>query len=284
MRGLFVTATDTGVGKTLITAALAIALQRAGTDVGVAKPLQSGNLAGDRDGDAMRLKALARLPDDVSDMVAYSFAAPLAPLVAARLDGVEIDPDAVIDHVEALAARHELILVEGAGGLMAPLAERWTCADLASALGLPLLVVARPGLGTVNHTVLTVSVARSHGLDPLGVVLNGAGDDGDASVETNGGLIESFADVPVLGVTPWLREVTRDTVGRLVPDHLDLALLGLTTPSVSRPSASTTPFAPWEACGLRSLRGLVRFHLTSPCRSTPRRRRRPPSSRGAPSA
>jgi dethiobiotin synthetase len=227
MNGLFVTATDTGVGKTIVTAALALVLRDRGLDVGVAKPLQSGNLAADLDGDAMRLKALAVLPDDPGEMVAHAFAAPLAPVIAARIEGVRIAPDDVVAHVRALAARHQAVLVEGAGGLMAPLAEAWTCADLAAALELPLLVVARPGLGTVNHTVLTVLAARQRGLEPLGVVLNGLRPETDASAQTNAELIESFAGVPVLGVTPWLDELTRDGLRGMLQGHVDLEPLGL---------------------------------------------------------
>jgi dethiobiotin synthetase len=133
----------------------------------------------------------------------------------------------VVAHVRALAARHQAVLVEGAGGLMAPLAEAWTCADLAAALELPLLVVARPGLGTVNHTVLTVLAARQRGLDPVGVVLNGLRPETDASAQTNAELIEAFAGVPVLGVTPWLDELTRDGLRGMLQGHVDLEPLGL---------------------------------------------------------
>jgi dethiobiotin synthetase len=226
VNGLFVTATDTGVGKTVVTAGLALALAGRGIDVAVAKPLQSGNLAADPEGDAMRLKRLAGLEDEVEEMVAYAFPEPLAPLVAARHAGVEVSPEAVVEHVRALAARHELILVEGAGGLAAPLAEAWTVAELALELELPLLVVARPGLGTVNHTVLTVSAARSAGLAVAGVVLNGAGPETDRSVETNAELIESFARVPVLGVTPWLAgELTAERLRGMILEHVDVEAL-----------------------------------------------------------
>jgi dethiobiotin synthetase len=226
VNGLFVTATDTGVGKTVVTAGLALAFAGRGVDVAVSKPFQSGNLATDPEGDAMRLKRLARLEDDVEDIVAYAFPEPLAPLVAARRSGVEISPEAVVEHVRALAARHEAILVEGAGGLAAPLADAWTVADLAGELRLPLLVVARPGLGTVNHTVLTVSAARSAGLAVAGVVLNGAGPGTDRSVETNAELIESFARVPVLGVTPWLDgELTTERLRGMILQHVDVEAL-----------------------------------------------------------
>jgi dethiobiotin synthetase len=113
--------------------------------------------------------------------------------------------------------------MEGAGGLLVPLAEDWTIADLARDLALPVLVVARAGLGTVNHSALTVRVARESGLEPVGVVLNGRA---DASTETNARLIERIADVPVLGHVPQLDgELTGERLGRLVEDTIDVDVL-----------------------------------------------------------
>src|SRR5581483_9388095 len=149
LRGLFVTGTDTGVGKTLVTAAVGLALRERGVDVGVVKPVETG------DGDAATLKELAELPEAVG-------------------------------RVRELAGRHAFAVVEGAGGLLVPVGPGWTIADLALALGLPLLVVARAGLGTVNHTCLTVAHARRLGLEVHGVVLNGRADE---STEANAELI-----------------------------------------------------------------------------------------------
>jgi dethiobiotin synthetase len=221
--GLFVTGTDTGVGKTVITAGLASALRARGHAVGVVKPVQSGALAEDPSGDAARLVRLAGLSETPAEVAPYAFAAPLAPAVAAGLEGRRVDRDVVLDAVQSIAARYDAVLVEGAGGLMVPLAEDWTVADLAGALGLPLLVVARAGLGTVNHTVLTVLVARQHGLDPAGVVLNGATDE---SSRTNALLIERHAGVPVVGRTPQLvGELTSERLRTLVEQHIDVDAL-----------------------------------------------------------
>src|SRR5204863_9530096 len=106
--------------------------------------------------------------------------------------------DEVAGRVRELAARHEVTLVEGAGGLLVPVGPGWTIADLAAALGLPLVVVARPGLGTVNHTLLTLEAARAAGLEVAAVVLNGD----DLLAASNAELIEEFADVLVVR-KPW---------------------------------------------------------------------------------
>ena len=210
MRGLFVTGTDTGVGKTLVTAAVALALKARGADVAVVKPVQTG------DGDAETLRRLAELDESAEQIAPFSFAAPLAPLVAARLEGVQLDLD---DVASAVASRcRDITLVEGVGGLLCPMGPRWTIADLAARLSLPLLVVARAGLGTVNHILLTVETARSLGLEVAGVVLSGAGDE---STATNAELIESFAPVAVLARIPWLGDEITTARLRELDLHLD---------------------------------------------------------------
>ena len=204
MRGFFVTATDTGVGKTVVTGALVRALSGRGYAVGVAKPVQSGNLADDPAGDAMLLRGWAGVDDDPAEICPYAFAAPLAPLVAARLEGRAVEPARILDAIQRLAGRYDVLLVEGAGGLLVPVGEDWTIADLAGWIGLPLVVVARAGLGTVNHTLLTLAAARQGGLEPAAVVLNGLRGDTDPSWRTNPELIAGFGGVPLLGTIPWL--------------------------------------------------------------------------------
>jgi dethiobiotin synthetase len=212
VRGLFVTGTDTGVGKTVVTAAIALALKARGVDVRVVKPVQTG------EGDADTLRRLAELEDSPEQIAPFSFAAPLAPLVAARLEGLELDLDAVASAVRR--SSRELTLVEGVGGLLCPMGPDWTIADLAARLALPLLVVARAGLGTVNHTLLTVEEARRRGLEVAGVVLNGRVDESTAA---NTELIESFGGVPVLAEVPWLDgEITSDRL-RGLDLHFELS-------------------------------------------------------------
>lgn len=193
MSGYFVTGTDTGVGKTFVTAALAAALRARGRDVAVFKPVQSGAAVDDPSGDAVLLGA---------DCV-YAFSASLAPLVAARAEGRTIELEPILARARELAREHELLLVEGAGGLLVPLAEGLDLADLALALGLPLVVVARAALGTVNHTLLTIEAARARGLEIAGVVLNGKSDESTAD---NAALIEAGSGVRVLAHIPRLAD------------------------------------------------------------------------------
>jgi dethiobiotin synthetase len=223
VNGLFVTGTDTGVGKTVVTAGIVCALRARGRGVGVAKPVQSGALTLDPDGDAMLLKRWTRVAESPGEITPFSFAAPLAPSVAAELEHRRIDREELLAYVRAVAARYEAIVVEGAGGLLVPLGDDWTIADLARDLGLPLLVVASAGLGTVNHSALTVRVARELGLEPVGVVLDGPADD---STPANARLIERTAGVPVLGHLPQLDgELTGERLARAVEDTIDVDVL-----------------------------------------------------------
>jgi dethiobiotin synthetase len=204
VRGLFVTATDTGVGKTEVACAIVRGARAAGLDVAAMKPAQSGAAPGEPS-DAELLAAAAGGADPPELVCPYSFAAPLAPAVAARLEGVEVSFARVLDAARALAARHAALVVEGAGGLMTPLTAAETYADLARALALPVLVVARAGLGTVNHTALTVEALAARGLAVAGVVLNRASPTGDASEPHNAGEIERLTGARVLASLPFVK-------------------------------------------------------------------------------
>jgi dethiobiotin synthetase len=206
MRGLFVTGTDTGVGKTEVACALLEDARARGLDAVGMKPAQSG-VGPSEPSDAERLAASSGGAEPLEAICPYSFGAPLAPAVAARVEGREISLARIVDAARALAARHEAVLVEGAGGLLAPLTDRETFADLAAALGLPALVVARAGLGTVNHTALTVEALRRRGLAVAGIVLNRAGPDDDPSVPYNAGEIARLTGVAPAALLPYVVEV-----------------------------------------------------------------------------
>jgi len=203
VRGLFVTGTDTGVGKTEVTVALLAGWRARGRDVAGMKPAQSGVRPGEPS-DADRIRAASGGGDGAELVCPYSFAAPLAPAVAARLEGRAISFDHVLGCARELSRHHAALLVEGAGGLLVPLTSQQTYADLAWALGMPVLVVARAGLGTVNHTALTCETLRIRGLEVRGVVLNRPTDETDPSEPYNPGEIERLTGVRVLASLPHL--------------------------------------------------------------------------------
>ena len=207
MRGLFITGTDTGVGKTAVTAALGAILRRRGLDVGVTKPVTTG--AARRDGalvstDAEFLQHVAGVADAPEIVCPLIFETPAAPTVASDRERRPIDLKRLRAAVARMADRHEFLLVEGIGGWRVPIADGFTVRELALELGLPVLVVARAGLGTINHTTLTVESVRATGLALAGVVLvAGVGDSVDAAAPTNAREIERLTGVAVLGTIPF---------------------------------------------------------------------------------
>ncbi|OXM15254.1 dethiobiotin synthase [Paenibacillus herberti] len=205
IRGLFVTGTDTGVGKTIVTAALTAALRAEGINAGVWKPVQSGGLIGSGTTDAERLLKSTGINEPPEAIAPFTYEAPLTPMLAARQAGVTLKLEELIAAGLPLAERYEALLVEGAGGVAVPLTENAIVADLIAELSMPALIVARSGLGTINHTLLTVSFLRQRGIPIVGVVLN----DGesaevfdDPSVAANAELIEQYGGIGVLGRFP----------------------------------------------------------------------------------
>lgn len=203
-RGIFITGTDTGVGKTIVAATLARLLRMRGVDVGVMKPATSGcreeqgRLVSD---DALLLCRAAACECD-GDVAPYLLREPLAPSEAARIDGVRIEADRLRACYDRLASRHDFMIVEGAGGLMVPLADQLLATDLIKLLELPLVVVARPNLGTVNHTLLTCYSARQLGLSVAGVVINNFPREPDLAEQGGPGQIQALCGAPLLGVWP----------------------------------------------------------------------------------
>lgn len=202
MAGIFITGTDTSVGKTAVAAGLAGALKKRGYSVGVMKPVQSG--AAERNGELYSQDAEFLMA--AVDKVEAGLACPvllkeaLAPAVAAQIKGKDIDLALIKDAYTELERQHDIVIVEGAGGIAVPLKDRLLISDLITYLGIPAIIVARSGLGTINHTVLTVEHAKSSGISVIGIVLNNYR--GGAAEETNPKMINKLTDTPVIGIIP----------------------------------------------------------------------------------
>lgn len=226
MSGWFVTGTDTAVGKTVVAAALCRLQTDAGRPVVYAKPVQSGADRGDDD--AGVVGDLAGVPTVTGAVLGPA----LAPAVAARRADRQLTADDLAGTVEQAAGPHPgtVTVVEGAGGLTVELGtDGTTCADLAARLGRPLVVVARPGLGTLNHTVLTLREADRRGLPVAGVVVCGYPDDPDPATATNLGELARLTGDRLAGVLPELDLDGPDPLAG-VADHLGPGLGGGWTP------------------------------------------------------
>jgi dethiobiotin synthetase len=171
-RGLFVTGTDTGVGKTILASAIAATLAECGHRVSVFKPVVTG-LAESRDTppDHERLRASARSTQCAADVSPYLFQLPVSPHLAGKREGMPVAPHALRAAAHQAAVAGDVLVAEGVGGLLVPLADDYLVRDLAVELGLPVVIAARAGLGTISHTLMTLECARSAGLDVRAVVL-----------------------------------------------------------------------------------------------------------------
>jgi len=203
IKGIFITGTDTGVGKTCIGAALARLLKNRGVNVGVMKPIESGVADIHQLGEDGALLAWAAGSNDPAEQITpYRLQHPVAPAVAASKEQVRIIPGLLREAFDTLAARHDFMIVEGAGGLMTPLAGGHLVADLARSLQLPLLLVAGLKLGTLNHTLLTLTAAATHDLNVAGYILNGMPEAPGLAEESAPHTMASLTAADLLAVTP----------------------------------------------------------------------------------
>lgn len=203
LKGIFVTGTDTDVGKTYVSSIILRELREAGFSVGASKPACSGAVLEEGEPRWADLDQLAEAAgiSDIDLICNQRFQAPLAPPVAARLEDSQTDLLAMQESLLAWESRSDIVVVEGVGGLLCPLTEQKSVADFAAWAGFPLLIVARLGLGTINHTLLTIEAATRRGLAVTGVVLN----DGDGLADspagqTNFDELANRTDVPILGI------------------------------------------------------------------------------------
>lgn len=206
--GIFITGTDTGVGKTVVAMAIASTLRRRGYRVGVMKPVESGcarqngQLIGQ---DAQLLVEASGCTAPIEQVNPYALELPLAPALAAEREGRAIDMAVIQSCFAGIAAHHDVTVVEAAGGLLSPFAGSLTMRDLGRALGLPTVIVVANALGAINHAALTVEAAERVGLPILGLVLNDTREDPDEATRTNAASLVRWGGAPLIGHVPYIR-------------------------------------------------------------------------------
>lgn len=219
-RGVFVTATDTGVGKTLVSSALAYFLRSKGLRVGVMKPVETGVEDPTQPGPDAALLAWAAQSQSPPELISpYRFRAPMAPSLAAREEGCSVDLNRIIESFRSLASEHDFIIVEGAGGLMVPVAGGILIADLVHTLDLPLLTICRPGLGTINHSLLTLFAARTMELPLAGFMINNMPKTPSRVESTAPHTLASLASADLLGVIDQVEGTEQEKV-RAISDQI----------------------------------------------------------------
>lgn len=206
MDSLFITGTDTGVGKTLVAAGLAVTLRMTGVDVGVMKPFAAGDVqeSGFKSDDAQVLRQAARTDDPESLVSPQFFPIHASPYTAQAKLGISPDVGAVMDCYRTLSEIHDVVVVEGIGGAMTPISKGYFVANLIAEMGIPAVVVASSRVGTINHTVMTCMACQTHGAKIKGIVINDLG--GGYPVSELGRDLEDLTGIRVLGSIPLIRD------------------------------------------------------------------------------
>ena len=211
-KGYFISGTDTGVGKTVVTACLLALYHKRSVDLGVMKPMETGidpECSSEANSDAKFLLAVSGNQDALEEVCPIRLQPPAAPLQAARMTGQTIAIDSILENFRKLQTRHDQILVEGVGGLMVPLKPDYFITDLIRDMDLPLIIVSRLTLGTLNHTLLTLKTAQSTGIEIAGVILNRSDNSPLNDVEKGQArLIHELSGVPVIGECPFINPVS----------------------------------------------------------------------------
>jgi dethiobiotin synthetase len=226
MHGIFITGTNTGVGKTIVAAGLAWALRKRRIDVGVMKPFASANRVFSRkyrSQDTAILAEASRVNDPDSELNPFFYSIACSPLVASELKHEPpVSIERAMEALQNLGRKHDFLIAEGIGGIMVPLTENESVAGFAKRTELPLLIVSTSKLGTLNHTLLTIMACREFGLSIRGIILNKMSKKPNIVEQKTVEVIESLTDIEVLAVLPLSKSVRYGVIGRMLEKQIDL--------------------------------------------------------------
>ena len=226
MKSLFITGTDTGIGKTCISAGLALALKKSGVNVGVMKPFMCGmkQKTGSADDDVTILTNAANVIDPRELVNPFFSPIPASPYTAAKNSGTKININHVLDSYEKLSKIHDVILVEGIGGIMTPILKKFSIIDLIKELHTNTLIVTSSKIGTVNHTVMTCKLCKDLEIPVKGLIINNFDSEGYPILELERDL-NDLTDLPILCSLPHLNNFNLDDLAQMILDRIDLSSL-----------------------------------------------------------
>lgn len=228
-KGFFITGTDTGVGKTVITGAIIKAMRSRGIDACAMKPIETGCLRVGNilyPSDGMFLKGIAVMDDDIKHITPYCFEKPVAPFVASEMEGTGIDIDVIGNEFKYLMKKYGSVVVEGIGGILVPIKKDYFVIDLIKQLEQPLIVVSKPSLGTINHTLLTIDYALKKGIKVAGIIINfSRPQDNSTAEQTNKAVLQQISPVPVIGTFPHIENIECKALESAALKFLDIEAL-----------------------------------------------------------
>jgi len=210
---IFITGTDTDVGKTVVTAGLASAVRSLGYSVGVFKPVQTGSFKKNNKLISPDLEFVKSVDDSILTYALYNFKEPAAPSLAADLEGINIDIDKIVEDYKELGKKCDFVIVEGAGGLLTPIKDSFSMRDLIKILDLSLIIVARPDLGTINHTLLTIEAAKNKNIKIAGIIIsNYPSETENAAIRNAPAMIKELSGEKILGILPKIEDLNNNPV------------------------------------------------------------------------
>jgi dethiobiotin synthetase len=226
LKSYFITGTDTDVGKTWITAGIASALKKMGIDIGIMKPFAAGTnqKVGFKSEDTEILAKAAQIDDSEQLINPQFFPIPASPYTASESLGVKVDVDLVLQNFKKLLKIHEMMLVEGMGGILTPILKDYFVTNLIKDMGLDVIVVTRSRIGTINHTLLTCKMCTIYGLRVHGIIINNFDVNGYSINELKRDL-EKLTGIPVLGVMPNIKNFNLETLRDSIEKEIDLQSL-----------------------------------------------------------
>jgi dethiobiotin synthetase len=208
MKGVFLTGTDTEIGKTLVSCCLTIGLRQLGLHICPIKPLATGGVEPEGitvSEDALVYQLLAGVEESASELSPFCLKKPASPHFAAKLEGKKIQPNKLTESIESIRDKYDYTIVEGIGGWMVPITNTYFVSDLAQEIDLPVIVVSANRLGTINHTLLTLEAIRSVDIEPAGVLFTNLTQDGDPEIAQNNiETIKKIGKTQILGNIPYL--------------------------------------------------------------------------------
>jgi dethiobiotin synthetase len=224
VKSYFITGTDTGVGKTVITASIAACLKKRGIDVGVMKPIATGTpqKAGLRSLDVSLLREASGVKDSEEMINPVFLPLPISPYDATKILGLPVDMPIVFEKFQALMKAHQILLIEGIGGIMTPITRNFFVADMIKTMGLETIIVTRSTLGTLNQTVMTFKMCKEYQIPVKGFIVNYFDEKGTPAERNAPTTLHELTGLPLLGIIPFVRDYQKlDTMIGVVEKALD---------------------------------------------------------------
>ncbi len=225
---IFITGTDTDIGKTFVTLGLSLLTQNLGFKTGVIKPFQSGALNNEGNLSEIDVDFIKKYSKNINTKTTYLLKAPSAPSVASQLDNVEINLDFAKEDIEIFSKQNDITFIEGSGGICVPIDNKNLISDFIKQLNIPIIIVTGSHLGTINHTLLTIKYAKNMNLNILGVIINKyPANTNDLSVISLKDELKRHSNVKIIGVIPMIKlknKIDKDIIS-LFKENVDLDFL-----------------------------------------------------------